>query len=93
MKSHKALVLIVPIILGILFGCSVSSILKERAIREMEEQSHMRREQMLDPGDVEFGYAVLGFMGGAFLGMLVGVFAYAVIKNRDSDKSDQLSLR
>ena len=92
-KSRNTLAVIVPIIVGIVFGCSLSSILKERALREMERVSHVPRERMLDPGDVDFGYAVLGFTGGAMFGLLVGVFAFVVIKNRDTEPDDTLSLR
>ena len=85
-KSRNLLALILPAVLGVIGGWAVGTVLYNGTVREIESTWHRPANVAIpDLGDVLFGYAVLGVFAGGLLGLLIGVFLYALLRNRNSE--------
>ena len=88
MKTNSGLVLalVLPPIVGMVGGWIVGTILYNRAVQEIERTWQRPANVAIpDLGDVLFGYTALGVFVGTLLGLLIGVFLYALLKNRNSE--------
>jgi len=55
-----------------------------RSVHQIESTWHRPANVAIpDLGDVLFGYTVLGVFAGGLLGLLIGVFLYALLRNRE----------
>jgi multisubunit Na+/H+ antiporter MnhB subunit len=85
-KSRNLLALILPVVLGVIGGWIVGTILYNRIVRQIESAWHRPANVAIpDLVDVLFGYTVLGVFVGGLLGLLIGVFLYALLRNRNSE--------
>ena len=91
-RLHILLLILAPAS-GIAGGLLTGNFLYERAVREVESTYHKpARELITDLGDVWFGYTFLSVMAGTLIGLMVGVFGYAFLKNRDAEPHPALSI-
>src|SRR5229473_4362469 len=85
-KSGHVLALILPMVVGMVEGWIVGTILYNRAVQNIERAWHRPANVAIpDLSDVLFGYTALGVFAGTLLGLLIGVFLYALLKNRNSE--------
>jgi hypothetical protein len=65
-------------------GWIIGTILYNRAVQQIETTWQRPANVAIpDLGEVLFGYTVLGVFAGTLLGLLIGVFLYVVLKNRN----------
>ena len=93
-KSRNLLALILPAVFGVIDGWIVGTILYNRTVRQIESTWHRPANVAIpDLGDVLFGYTVLGVFAGGLLGLLIGVFLYALLRNRNSEPQTTILAR
>jgi multisubunit Na+/H+ antiporter MnhB subunit len=83
--------LIGPPVLGVIGGLVVGTVLYNRTVREIEARSHQPANVAVpDLTDVLFGYTALSVFVGALIGILVGVFVYTLLKNRNAERQTSI---
>jgi hypothetical protein len=86
-KSRNLLALILPPVFGVIGGLVVATILYNRRVREIEATWHRPANVAVpDLGDVLFGITVLSVFAAGLLGLLIGVFLWALLKNRGEER-------
>ena len=85
-KSRNRLALLLPPVFGVIGGWVAGTILYNRRVQEIEATWHRPANVAIpDLGDVLFGYTVLAVFVGGLLGLLIGVFLYALLKHRGAE--------
>ena len=83
-KPRSLLALALPTVVGTIGGWIVGTTQYNRAVREIERTWHKPADLAIpDLTDVLFGYTALGVFVGTLIGLLVGIFLYSLMKNRE----------